>query len=422
MPISPKRPRKKVVVIGGGPAGMLAAATAAEQGAQVILLERNNRLGKKLALTGQGRCNFTNSDPDLNSFITAYGKYGKFLYSALTAFSNRDTIQLFKSLGVITKTEADGRVFPKSDKATDVITALSLYLARQKVNIEYNHRVTAIIVHKNQVCGVVTEDQHEYQSDTVILATGGKSYPQTGSTGDGYQLVEQLGITLNPPSAALVPLEIVEPWIKRLQGVSVPNIKLTIATPHRTVGQYYGDLIFTHYGISGPVVLDSSDSIGKLLTKGQVVISLDLLPQFTESQLDIYFQHYFRKHPSQQLHNIALDFLPNKLIIILFQHMGLKPDKLVNQLTKPERQLFIKTIKNLILTVKRLRSIDEAMVTAGGIALSEINSKTMEAKQIHGLYFAGEIIDLIGKSGGYNLQMAFSTGYMAGLNSAILSG
>jgi predicted Rossmann fold flavoprotein len=418
MTISPNSSNKRVLVIGGGPAGILAAGTAAKYGARVILIERNNRLGIKLALTGQGRCNLTNIESDLDLFITAYGKPGKFLYSALTAFSNQDTLLFFESLGVPTKTETDGRVFPKSNKATEVIMALSQYLAQNKVEMEFNTRVTAIVVKNNRVCGIITEDHRELQADAVIIGTGGKSYPQTGSTGDGYQLAEKLGIKINPPVPALVPMEIVESWVKQLPGVAVQNIKLTIAAERHKGNHFTGDLIFTHYGISGPVVLDSSEQVGKLLAKGLVSIALDLLPAFTVEQLDSYFQNHFRNHASQQLHRMSLDFLPNRIIIVLLHHCRINPDKLVNQLTKSERLLLVGTIKNLSMTVKRLRSLDEAMITAGGIDLKELNSKTMESNRIRELYFAGEVIDLTGKSGGYNLQMAFSTGYVAGLNSA----
>jgi predicted Rossmann fold flavoprotein len=418
MTISPNSSNKRVLVVGGGPAGILAAGTAAKNGAQVVLLERNNRLGIKLALTGQGRCNLTNFEPDPDLFIAAYGKPGKFFYSALTAFSNQDTIQFFESLGVITKTETAGRVFPKSNKAAEVIAALFRYLAQNKVEIEFNTRVIEIVIKTNRVCGIITEDHRELQAEAVIIGTGGKSYSQTGSTGDGYQLAEKLGIKINPLTPALVPLETVESWSKQIPGVAVQNIKLTIIAQQRKVDQYNGDLIFTHYGISGPVVLDSSEQIGKLLAKGPVSISLDLLPQFTVEQLDSYLQNHFRNHASQQLHRISLDFLPNRIIIVLLHHCRINPDKQVNQLTKSERLLLNGAIKNLSMTVKRLRSLEEAMVTSGGIDLSEINSKTMEANRIRGLYFAGEVIDLTGKSGGYNLQMAFSTGYVAGLNSA----
>lgn len=258
MPFSPQSSTRRVLVIGGGPAGILASGTAAQYGARVILIERNNRLGVKLALTGQGRCNLTNSESDIKKFIAAYGKPSKFLFSALTAFPNQDTIQFFESLGVSTKTEAGGRVFPKSDKATEIIAALSQYLAQNKVKIEFSTRVVEIVVKNNHVCEIITEDGRKLQAEAVILATGGKSYPQTGSTGDGYQLAEKLGIKIRPLIPALVPLEIAESWAKQLPGVAIQNIKLTITVQHRKVGQYNGDLIFTHYGISGPVVLDSS--------------------------------------------------------------------------------------------------------------------------------------------------------------------
>lgn len=416
---SKNNPVNRVIVIGGGPAGMLAAGTAAKYGAGVILLEKNNRLGTKLGFTGQGRCNLTNNEQDINSFISAYGKTGKFLYPALTTFSNQDTIQFFDSLGIPTKTESDGRVFPKSEKAVKVIDALYRYLTRNKVYIEYHTRVIEIVVKNNRVVGVIVEADREFQADAVILCTGGKSYPQTGSTGDGYKLVEQLGIKVNPLYPALVPLELAESWVKQLQGVALHNINLAIIDANRNAIGFTGDLIFTHYGISGPIALDSSEQIGKLLrNKERVSISLDLLPQFTLKQLDAYLQDYFRDHASQQVQNMFVDFLPKRIVTVLLHLAEIKPDKHINQLTKSERLLFIKTIKNLKMTVKQLRGLEEAMVTCGGIAIDEINPKTMESNRIRGLYFAGEVIDITGKSGGYNLQAAFSTGYIAGLSSA----
>ena len=409
---------KRIVVIGGGPAGMIAAGTAAKYGARVILLEKNNRLGKKLGITGNGRGNLTNNERDMRSFISAYGKPGKFLYSAITAFSNQDTIRFFELLGVSTKTESDGRVFPKSDKASDIITALHRYLIQKNVQIEFNTQVSQILIKANQIIAVKTDDGLSFPADAVILSTGGKSYSVTGSTGDGFRFAQDFGIKVNPLHPALVPLEVGESWVKKLQGVTLQNVCLTILHNDKIIERYSEDLVFTHFGISGPAALNSSELIGKLLAKGQVFISIDLLPQFSTEQLDVLLQIHFRKYPSREIQNTLVDFFPKKLALIFAQLAEISPQKPVSQLVKSERILLGKTIKDLRVTATHLRPLEEAMVTAGGIAISEINPKTMESKRIQGLYFAGEVIDITGKSGGYNLQMAFSTGYISGLTSA----
>jgi hypothetical protein len=416
MPTSIKNTPKRILVIGGGPAGMLAAGTAAKYGAQVILLERNNRLGKKLGVTGHGRCNLTRDERDMLSFIPAYGQTGKFLYSAITAFSNRDTIRFFESLGVMTKTESDGRVFPKSDKASEVIKALHRYLIDNQVQIEYNTRVTKILIQNNQVLGVKTADNRSYPAAAIILCTGGKSYSGTGSTGDGFKIAQELKLKVNPLRPALVPLEAAESWVKTLQGISLNNIRLTIRTKTKKKIQYQGDIIFTHFGLSGPIVLDSSELIGTLLGQGTVLLNLDLFPEDTAGNLDNRLRALFENHPGQQIQNSLTTLLPTKLVSIILGLSAIPLFKPVSQITKTDRIQIIKFIKQLPITITKLRPLEEGMVTAGGIAIEEINSKTMQSKRINGLYFAGEIIDVTGKSGGYNLQMAFSTGYVAGLN------
>lgn len=408
----------RILVIGGGPAGMIAAGTAAKYGAQVILLEKNNRLGKKLGITGKGRANITHAEPDIHTFISAYGETRKFLYSALTKFSNQDTIQFLESLGVPTKIESDGRVFPKSDKALDVISALRRYLIQNKVQVELNARISQILVKNNRVTGVQTEDRRSFSADAVILCAGGASYSKTGSTGDGYQLAQALGHTVNPPHAALVPLELAESWVKTLQGVTLKNIRIIVLSNSKKIAQYFGDLIFTHFGISGPVVLDCSDQIAKLLQQESVSITIDLLPRYTVEQTDRYLQDHLRKYASRQIQNTYFDLFPKKLVPIVLNIARIQPQKPANQLTKSERLQLAKIIKNIQVTIIKLRPLEEGMVTAGGIVLDEINSTTMESTRVHGLYFAGEVIDITGKSGGYNLQLAISTGYVAGLNAA----
>ncbi|MCX7920146.1 MAG: NAD(P)/FAD-dependent oxidoreductase [bacterium] len=408
---------KPILVIGGGPAGMLAAGTAAKFGAKVILLERNSRLGLKLGLTGHGRCNLTRDERAMSSFILGYGKTGKFLYSAITAFSNWDTIRFFESLGVKTKTEPDGRVFPKSDNAAEVVQALHRYLIENHVQIVYNSRVTKVIKQSNKVIGVTTVDHRFYPASAVILCTGGKSYTATGSTGDGFTIAQQLNIQVNPLRPALVPVETAEPWIQQLKGISLNNIRLTTQTNPKKL-QVQGDIIFTHFGLSGPIILDNSELLGSLLHQGLVSLNLDLCPGETVSSLDNRFRSLFLEHPKQQIQTALSALLPQRIIAVILERAKVPPVKSVSQITKPDRINIIKYIKQFPITITRLRPLEEAMVTAGGIAIEEINSKTMESKRINGLYFAGEIIDVTGKSGGYNLQMAFSTGYLAGKSAA----
>ncbi|MDI6784948.1 MAG: aminoacetone oxidase family FAD-binding enzyme, partial [bacterium] len=296
--------------------------------------------------------------------------------------------------------------------------ALHRYLIQNNVQIEFNTRVSQMVVNANQVTAVKTDEGRLFPADAVILCTGGKSYTGTGSTGDGFRFAQELGVKVNPLHPALVPVEVAESWVKKLQGVTLQKVCLTILYNDQIIGRYPGDLVFTHFGISGPAVLDCSELIGELLLKGHVSVSIDLLPQFSAEQLDSSLQLHFRKYPSREIQNALVDFLPKKLALMLMQRAKISPQKPVNQLAKSERILLGKTIKDLHVTVTQLRPLEEAMITAGGIAISEINPKTMESNRIQGLYYAGEVIDLTGKSGGYNLQMAFSTGYLAGLNAA----
>ncbi|KAF1085880.1 soluble pyridine nucleotide transhydrogenase [Sporotomaculum syntrophicum] len=409
-----------LIVIGGGPAGMLSAATAAAKGLNVILLEKNEKLGKKLYLTGKGRCNVTNYG-DINDFFDNVTTNPKFLYSAFKSFDNYGLVELLNSLGVPTKVEQGNRVFPASDKSSDVIKALQKHLQKNKVEIELLIKVKKITFQNKQVTGVFLNSGEQITAPKVIIATGGMSYPQTGSTGDGYSMARQLGHTIKAPKPALIPLVIKENWVKKLQGLSLKNVSIKALLNNKVKAEQFGEMIFTHFGVSGPIILTLSSLIRDYIaesTNKPVQLFIDLKPALTLEQLDARLQRDFNKFSGKQLKNALDDLLPQKMISVVLYLSGINIHKQVNQINRNERLLLAHTLKNIPMTVTGTRPLSEAIVTSGGINVKEINPSTLESKIIKGLYFAGEVIDVDALTGGYNLQIAFSTGFLSGVSAA----
>ncbi|MGI6357531.1 MAG: NAD(P)/FAD-dependent oxidoreductase [Bacillota bacterium] len=408
----------RVIVIGGGPAGMLAAGRAAALGSQVWLLEKNERLGKKLVITGKGRCNVTN-DADPDTLIKNIPGNGRFLYSAFAAFGSDDLQTLLQDHGVELKVERGNRVFPKSDRSFDVVDGLRRFLERNRVRVELGVQVDEIIAEAGAVVGVQAQGKL-YPAEAAIICTGGASYPATGSTGDGYRLAERLGHTIVPPKPALVPLEVQESWAKELMGLTLKNVRLTLFQGGKQLGSEFGEMLFTHFGISGPTVLSLSRLVTHQRKKGDAPITaqIDLKPALRPEQLDQRLQRDFSKYQRKQLQNALDELLPKRLIPAVIDQSGVNPEKPVHQITREERQALQRTLNDLTLTITGTRPLSEAIVTAGGVSVKEINPKNMESKLVSGLFFAGEVIDIDGYTGGFNLQAAFSTGFLAGSNAA----
>lgn len=406
---------KKVIVIGGGPAGLMAAGTAARLGAQVILLEKKDRVGSKLRITGKGRCNIT-ADVELDGLIKGIPGNGRFLYSSFQSFSNTDLIGFFHERGLKTKVERGNRVFPESDKAQDVVDVLLDYARKSGVDIRTATSVQGLVIDQAQITAVKTQ-HNELPADAVIIATGGLSYPGTGSTGDGYRWARAAGHTIITPRPGLVPLVVEESWIRELQGLSLKNAAAAAYTAEgKKINSDFGELLFTHFGLSGPIILSMSRDIGEYMhrSKQKAVIKIDLKPALREEKLDERILRDFDKYSNKQFKNALDDLLPRKLIPLVVALSGIDPDKPCHQISRSERLEIVKLLKNFTLTITGTRPIAEAIVTAGGVNVKEVNPKTMESKLVKGLYFAGEVLDVDGYTGGYNLQAAFSTGYSAG--------
>lgn len=405
---------KHIIVIGGGAAGLMAAIQAAEQGAKVTILEKMKRVGKKMLITGKGRCNITNS-ADIPTLIKNMTGNGQFLYSAINNYSNTDVVAFFNDFGLPTKVERGGRIFPESDKAADVVGTMLRALHRLNVEIMTEQAVAKINVENKKSIGVTSTTGAFYKADAVILATGGASYPGTGSNGDGYAIAQQLGHSIVPIKPSLVPLEVEEDWIKDVQGLSLRNVCATVYSEDNKIGEEFGEMLFTHFGVSGPIILSLSKIVAEYLTKNKVVeLSINLKPALSVEVLDKRIQRDFEKFSRKQIKNSLSELLPAKLIDVVIDLAYIDPDKLINQITKEERTRLLEVITGLKLTIIKTRPVAEAIVTAGGIQVKEINPKTMESKLIKNLYFAGEVIDIDGYTGGFNLQAAFSTGYIAG--------
>ncbi|ERI92952.1 flavoprotein family protein [Clostridiales bacterium oral taxon 876 str. F0540] len=400
----------KVIVIGGGPAGMMAAIAASDKH-DVLLLEKNEKLGKKLFITGKGRCNITNAK-DISEFFNYIPGNPYFLYSPLYSFTNEDTMNFFKSLGVKLKVERGDRVFPASDKSSDIINAFTDELLRKGVNIRLNSSVKEVISENNKVKAVILQDNTVIDGDYFIICTGGVSYPRTGSTGEGMSFAKKLGHKIIRVRPSLVPVIIEEEWIKDLQGLSLKNVELRIVENNKTLYKDFGEMIFTHFGISGPIVLSSS-SVIKDKTKLKAVINLK--PALTAEELDKRIQSDFAKYSNKDFKNSLDDLLPQKLIKTIIALSGIDENKKVNLITREERKKLVSLLNSFTLNIKGLRPVEEAIVTAGGVDTKEIDPSTMRSKIINNLAFAGEVIDIDAFTGGYNIQIALSTGYLAGV-------
>lgn len=414
----------KVVVIGGGPAGMMAAIASSQNRNEVILLEKNESLGKKLLITGKGRCNITSSLP-MDEFIKNTPGNGMFLYSCFNTYTNQDIINFLESQGLKVKEERGNRIFPITDKSKDVLECFEKKLKDLNVKINYQTQATELLKNdENQIIGVKT-NKGTIKADKVILATGGKSYPLTGSTGDGYILASNLGHTITKIKPSLVPLETYEEQMhKNLQGLSLKNVKIKIedTLKNKTIYEDFGEMLFTHFGVSGPTILSASShlirykNIEEKLKSKNIKLKIDLKPALTEEKLDERILRDFKEIKNKSFKNSLDRLLPQKLIPEVIKKTKINPEKQVNSITKQERTKLINTLKNFELTIKNFRKIEDAIVTCGGINIKEINPKTMESKIIKGLYFAGEIIDVDSYTGGFNLQIAYSTGFVAGQN------
>ncbi|WP_338627480.1 NAD(P)/FAD-dependent oxidoreductase [Clostridium baratii] len=401
----------KVVVIGAGPAGMMAAITASKNDNEVILIDGNDRLGKKLFITGKGRCNVTNSK-DISEFFDFIPGNPYFLYSSLYTFTNEDTMNFFENEGIKLKVERGGRVFPNSDKSSDIIKGLSNVINRSNIKVMLNSKVIGIIKDENKIIGVKI-DNNIIKGDHFIIATGGASYPLTGSRGEGQKFAKELGHNIIELKPSLVPIEIKESLVKELMGLSLRNIELTIYEGKKKVFKDFGEMIFTHFGISGPLVLSGSRFIKN---NNDYIVSIDLKPALDVKELDLRIQKDFKKYINKDFKNSLDDLLPKKLIPIIIKRSMIKEDKKVNEITKEERKRLTSLIKEFTLSVKGLRPIEEAIVTAGGVDTKEIDPSTMKSKIINNLSFAGEVIDVDAFTGGYNVQIALSTGYISGSN------
>ena len=411
---------KRIVVIGGGAAGLMAAISAAESGGEVLLLEKMPAPGRKILITGKGRCNFTNRC-ELADFPKFFPNNGVFLYSALRAFDYQDLIDFFAARGVPSKVERGGRLFPVSDKAVDIVDALVKAARRAGVRILTGRTVQTIRVAEGRVCGVVAGTE-TLPADAVILSTGGLSYPGTGSTGDGYRMAKELGHTVTPLTPALVPLEVTESWIGELQGLALKNVSAVVRINGRKVDSDFGELMFTHFGLSGPIILSLSQAASRALKqtpRPEIVVAVNLKPALTPETLDKRLQRDFGSFARKQFKNSLGDLLPAKLIPVIIRLSGIAPEKAVHQITREERRQLAELLQNLPFTIRGTRPVAEAVVTAGGVEVKEIQPKTMESRLVGGVDFAGEVLDVDGYTGGFNLQAAFSTGFVAGRAAAV---
>ena len=406
----------KVIVVGGGAAGMMAAISAAGQGHQVLLLEQNEKLGKKLFITGKGRCNVTNAC-EIEKLFENVVSNPKFLYSAFYTFDNRQMMEFLEKAGCPLKIERGERVFPVSDHSSDIIAAMQHMLHKNNVEVRLHAKVDVILLDADNpkaVRGVILADGRREEADAVILATGGLSYPSTGAVGDGYRMTQRLGHTVKEPKPALVPFEIAEKWCTDLQGLSLKNVGLKMVENKKTVYQGFGEMLFTHFGVSGPLILSASSFYGKCKKKDEVTLELDLKPALSEEQLDKRILRDFEDNQNKQFKNVIGSLFPAKLTPVMIMLSDISPEKKIHEITKEERKQLLYHTKHLILHITGVRDFTEAIITQGGISVKEVNPSTMESKLVKGLFFAGEVLDLDALTGGFNLQIAWSTGYLAG--------
>lgn len=392
---------------------MFASIAAARKGHEVLVFEKNEKLGKKLFITGKGRCNITNAC-DMDTLFSSVVSNSKFLYSSFYGYSNQDVIDFFEELGVRTKIERGERVFPASDHSSDVIRAMEKEMRRLGVKTELHAEVTAVRSGKGRFDHIELSGGRKVTGDACIVATGGLSYQSTGSTGDGYRFAKENGHGITECMPSLVPMEIKEPWISSLQGLSLRNVTVTLYQGGKDVYQEFGEMLFTHYGVSGPIIISASSYVGKKLKEQKLRLEIDLKPALDEKQLDHRLLRDFEKNANKQFKNVLGRLFPSKLIPVMIQLSGIDPEKKVNVISKEERRAFVHLIKHLPMTVTGLRGYNEAIITKGGIHTREIDPGTMESKQVKGLYFVGEVLDLDALTGGFNLQIAWSTAYAAG--------
>lgn len=402
-----------VAVIGGGAAGMMAAIVAARKGHKVQLFEKNEKLGKKVYITGKGRCNITNA-ADLEQIFANVVTNRKFLYSAFYGFDNQQTIQFFEELGVRTKIERGDRVFPVSDKSSDVIQGMQRELKRLGVKLHLSTEVAGIRHNDGQVEGILLSDGAFIPAGAVIVATGGLSYPSTGSTGDGYRFAKEMGHTVTKLSPSLVPFQIKEEFVREMQGLSLKNVSLKLYAGKKKIYDDFGEMLFTHFGVSGPLILSASSCVSKYLDKQEITLVLDLKPALSAEQLDARIVRDFSEMQNKQFKNGLDKLLPKKMIPVVLALSEIDPNKPIHSVTKEERQRIVTLLKSMELHLEGLRGYNEAIITKGGISVKEINPGTMESNLVQGVYFVGEVLDLDALTGGYNLQIAWSTAYAAG--------
>lgn len=402
-----------VLIVGGGAAGMLAGIAAAMKGSTVHIFEKNEKLGKKVYITGKGRCNVTNAC-GVDELFGNVVSNSKFLYSSFYGFTNVQMMDLLEEAGCRLKTERGDRVFPVSDKASDVIKALTGKLSDLGAAVHYKAEVKSLLTEEGRLLGLVLKDGKKVYGDAVIVACGGLSYPATGSTGDGYELAREAGHKITSLSPALVPFVVEEPVVKELQGLSLRNVEASVLKGKKAVYKEFGEMLFTHYGVSGPVLLSASSYAVKELKKGPLILSIDLKPALSEEQLDARLLRDFEEAINKQFKNALNNLYPSKLVPVMVDRSGISPEKKVNEITRQERQNIIRATKAFTLTLTGLRGYNEAIITQGGVSVKEVNPSTMESRLLPGLYFAGEVLDVDAVTGGFNLQIAWSTGWAAG--------
>lgn len=417
-----KRPERTethdLVVIGAGPAGMMASLSASGHGARVLLVEKNRIPGMKLLLTGKERCNITNDESDVRKFAARFGKNGKFLLSALFHFGMQETVDFFHRNGLRTVVERGGRIFPESGSARDVHDLLLRLIKQGRITLRTGSRIKRISAKNNRVEGVVLADDTVLNAGQYIICTGGRSYPETGSSGDGYTWAEQMGHSIVRPEPALTPVVVHAKWVKDVEGVSLKNVRISVYQNDRRCDERFGDALFTGFGLSGPIILDMSKSIGKLLVKGKTDLFIDLKPALSVPQLDKRLLREFDASKNRLIKNILPALVPKRLIPVILALAGLDPDKKGHSITRDERKRLRQLLKQIPLSVQGLAGFGRAVITAGGISLQEVDPRSMRSRIVENLYFAGEILDLDGPTGGYNLQVCWSTGYLAGEEAA----
>lgn len=404
----------KVVIVGGGAAGMAAAIAAAGCGHEVHIYEKNEKLGKKVYITGKGRCNVTNNC-DMEIMMQNVVTNPRFLYSSFYGFTNQDIMELLERNGCPLKTERGNRVFPVSDKSSDVISALNRQMREQNVEVHLHSEVKELVLENDCCVGIrLKKNNEKVAADAVIVATGGLSYASTGSTGDGYDFAKQCGHRVTELSPALVPFEAKEDDVRSLQGLSLKNVEAVIRDGKKELYREFGEMLFTHFGVSGPVLLSASSYVAKAIQKHPLTLMIDLKPALSEEQLDTRILRDFEEFANKQFKNSLVHLLPSKMIPVVIERSGISPEKKVNEITKQERAALVAVLKNFQVTLAGLRDYKEAIITQGGVSVKEINPTTMESKKVSGLFFAGEVLDLDAVTGGFNLQIAWSTGWAAG--------